>query len=82
MDGSVDYGPKSICSMERNPFDIVQSRDKRFWSINRNQQSLEYSMLIRGGSTCLFLGQTGDQDATFLLAVVLAFYSSSAAFIP
>ena len=63
---SVDYGPKSIRGTEWNPFEIVQGRKKRSWSINRNHQSLGYSVLIRGGPACLFLGQAGGQAATFL----------------
>jgi hypothetical protein len=69
--GGSDYGPKSICGKEWNPFEIGQGREKRSWSINRNHQSLGYSVLIRGGSACLFLGQMGIKGATFLSVLVI-----------
>jgi hypothetical protein len=65
-DGSVDYDPKSICGTEWNLFEIMQDRNKGFRSINRNHQSFGFLALIRGGSACLFLGQTGVKGATFL----------------
>ena len=55
---SVNYGPKSRCDMERNPFEIVQSGEKRSWSINRKLHFLGRSLLIRIGSACLFLRQS------------------------
>ena len=64
--GSVNYGSKSRCGTEWKPFKIMQGREKRSWSINRNHRSLEYPVLIRGGSACLFFGQTGVNGATFL----------------
>ena len=64
--GSVNYGSKSRCGTEWKPFKIMQGREKRSWSINRNHRSLEYPVLIRGGPDCLFLGQTRAMAATFL----------------
>ena len=69
--GSVDYGPKSICGREWNLFEIMQDRNKGFWSINRNRQSFGYSALIRDGSACLFLRQTRVHDAILLPEVVI-----------
>jgi hypothetical protein len=53
-----DYGPKSRCGTEWNPFEVLESREKTPWRINRNHQSLRHSVLISGGSACLFLGQS------------------------
>jgi len=39
-------------------------------TFKRNLQSLGYSLLIRGWSTCLFFGQPGGKGAT-LLPVIL-----------
>ena len=64
--GSVDCGLNSVCGTERDPFDTAQCGEKKSWSMNRNHQSLGYSVLIRGWSACLFLGQIGVNGATFL----------------
>jgi hypothetical protein len=63
--GFVDFGPNSICDTEWNLFEIMQDRNKGFWSINRNHQPFGYSALIHGGSTCLFFRQTRVCDAIF-----------------
>jgi hypothetical protein len=68
--GSVDYGPKSICGTEWNLFEIMQDRNKGFWSINRNHQSFGYSSLIQGGFTCLIFRQPRVHDA-MLFPVIL-----------
>ena len=53
------------------PFEIVQGREKRSWSIHRNHRSLGYPVLIPEGPPCPFLGQTGGQGATFLKSLFL-----------
>ena len=63
--GFVDFAPNSICDTEWNLFEIMQDRNKGFWSINRNHQPFGYSALIHGGSTCLFFRQTRVCDAIF-----------------
>jgi hypothetical protein len=44
--GSVDYGLKSMCGTEWNLFEIMQDRNKGFWSINRRTKPLRGRLSI------------------------------------
>jgi hypothetical protein len=63
---TADYGPKSICGTEWNPFEIVQGREKRSWSINRNHQSSGFVPIKLTRDGCLKFRHQGNAYTTLL----------------